>query len=60
MYNGGVAECYVSSGGRAGALEYMPMWQPERSWHPAGVMSWLSEEQRSLVEGQLSERLNPC
>jgi hypothetical protein len=31
------------------------MWQPERSWHPAGVMSWLSEEQRSLAEGQLSE-----
>jgi hypothetical protein len=24
------------------------------------VMSWLSEEQRSLAEGQLSERLSPC
>jgi hypothetical protein len=24
------------------------------------VMSWLSEEQRSLAEGQLSERSSPC
>jgi hypothetical protein len=29
------------------------MWQLERYWHLAGVMSWLSEEQRSLAEGQL-------
>jgi hypothetical protein len=24
------------------------------------VMSWPSEERRSLAEGQLSERLSPC
>ena len=33
---------------------YMPLWQPERFWHPAGVMSWPSEERWSLAEGQLS------
>jgi hypothetical protein len=33
------------------------MWQPERFWHPAGVMSWSSEERWSLADGQLSERL---
>jgi hypothetical protein len=38
----------------------MPLWQPERFWHPAGVMLWLSEERWSLAEGQLLERLNPC
>jgi hypothetical protein len=38
----------------------MPLWQPERFWHPAGVMSWPSEERWSLAEGQLSERLGPC
>ena len=59
MYNGDVAECYVSSGGRASALG-TPMWQPERSGHPAGVMSWLSEVRRSLMEGQLLERSSPC
>jgi hypothetical protein len=36
------------------------MWQPERSWHLAGVMSWLSEVRRSLAEGQLLERSSPC
>jgi hypothetical protein len=46
VYNGGVAECYVSSGGRASAL--------------STCQSWLSEEQRSLAEGQLSERSSPC
>jgi hypothetical protein len=60
VYNGGVAECYVSSEGRASALSTCQCGQPERSWHPAGVVSWLSEEQRSLAEGQLSERLSPC
>jgi hypothetical protein len=59
VYNGGVEECYVSSGGEL-RPKYMPMWQPERSWHLAGVMSWPSEERRSLAEGQLSERLSPC
>jgi hypothetical protein len=39
---------------------YMPSWQPERFWHPAGVMSWPSEECWSLAEGQLSELLSPC
>jgi hypothetical protein len=38
----------------------MLSWQPERFWHPAGVMSWPSEERWSLAEGQLSERLGPC
>jgi hypothetical protein len=56
---GGVAECYVSSGGELGP-KYMPLWQPERFWRPAGVMLWPSEERWSLAEGQLSERLSPC
>jgi hypothetical protein len=38
----------------------MPLWQPERFWHPAGMMSWPSEERWSLAEGQLSELLSPC
>jgi hypothetical protein len=38
----------------------MPLWQPERFWHPAGVMSWPSEERWSPAEGQLSELLSPC
>jgi hypothetical protein len=36
------------------------LWQPERFWHPAGVMSWPSKERWSLAEGQLSELLSPC
>jgi hypothetical protein len=38
----------------------MPSWQSERYWHPAGVMSWPSEECWSLAEGHLSELLSPC
>jgi hypothetical protein len=62
VYNGGVAECYTATclARESQRPKYMPMWQPERSWHPAGVMSWPSEERRSLAEGQLSERLSPC
>ena len=59
MYNGDVAECYVSSGGRASALSTCQCGS-RRDLGTLGVMSWLSEEQRSLAEGQLSERLGPC
>jgi hypothetical protein len=38
----------------------MPLWQPERSWHPVRVVSWSSEERWSLAEGQLSGLSSPC
>jgi hypothetical protein len=43
-------------GGNPAAFVFVP----RPVWHPAGVMSWPSEECWSLAEGQLSELLSPC
>jgi hypothetical protein len=60
VYNGGCSRVLRVLRRRASALSTCRCGSRRDFWHPAGVMSWPSEERWSLAEGQLSERLGPC